>query len=249
MAGQGMPGSIGYMTNNNMMDPAQAANQMAYGNNTNPYVKSNVDSALQQLSNNFATNTLPGLRRQAIGDNSYGSSRNEMQEAQAGGDLSKQMYDTASQMYGNAYNTNQQNSLNSLGQIAGQQSQQSGLANQLFGAGNLQNLNAQQIGLTNYNNALNGPLAMLNAQGQAGLQQQQQYQQQLDNASNAWNFGQNAPWNQVQMFKNMTDPSTVLGGSGTGQTYQQQPIQQVNTPALVTSGLLGGAGLAASFAK
>lgn len=247
IANQGMNNSLGYMTNNNMYDPAQATNQMAYGNNTNPYTKVNADAALQQLSNNFQTNTLTGMRRNAIGNGSYGSSRNEMAEGLAAGNLSQQMYDASNQIYGNAYNTNQQNSLAALGLSANQQNQQAGLANQLFNVGNQQKLDSQNIGLTNYQNAINAPLAMLQQQGLIGAQQQQQNQNVLTDATNRWNFNQDALWNSVNQFKNMIDPNTQLGGSGSGQSTSTQQQPGVNKAALATSGLLSAAGLAASL--
>jgi hypothetical protein len=247
VANTGVGNTLGYITNNNMYDPAAANNQMAYGDNTNPYLKGNVDSALRDLSNKFQTQTLPGLRHQAIGDGSYGSSRNEMTEGQAGGDLAKQMYDTATGMYSNAFNTQEQNRLNALGISANQQGTQANFNNGLFQTGVGQTFDGRSIGLNNYNNAVMAPLQLLQAQGQVGLQQQNQNQANINDATNRWNFAQNAPWNQVQQFKNMVDPNTTLGGSGSGQSYSAQGVPNSNTAALATGGLLSAAGLAASF--
>lgn len=249
MAMQGGGQALGYLTNNNMYDPATATNQMMYGNNQNPYLKNNVDSALRQLSNQFTTQTLPGMRREAIGNNSYGSSRNEMAEGQAGGDLARQMYQTASGLYGQDYNTQQQNAFNALGTAANQQYNQANLTNQLFNAGNQQNLNAQQIGLQNYQNALNMPLQMLQARGQIGQQQQNQNQAAINDAANRWNFNQNSNWSTIQQLASMVNGQAPYGSSTSGQSYTQKPVPPTNTAGLVTSGLLSGAGLAASLYK
>lgn len=247
MGQQGMSNALGYMNSNSMMDPSQAANQMAYGNNTDPYLQKNVGSALQQLSNNFQMNTLPGLRHQAIGDGTYGSSRNEMAEGSAAGALSGQMNQTAQEMYNNAYNTNQQNSLAALGQNAQQQSTQAGLANQIFNSGTGQQQTAQNIGMQNYNNALFAPLQMLQAQGGVGAQAQQQNQQQINDSTNRWNFAQQAPWTQVQQYANLINPTSNQGQSTSGQGYQSNYLPQASGAALATGGLLSGVGLAASM--
>jgi hypothetical protein len=247
VANSGMNNALGYMTNNNMYDPADATNQMAYGNNSNPFLKSNVDNALNQLSSKFTMETLPGLRRNAIGNGSYGSTRNEMAEGLAGGALAKQMYDTASQMYGQDYAQQQGNSLGALAQSAQQQGARAQLANSLFNSGNALNLDGQNIGFTNYQNALNAPLAMLQQMRNIGGIQYQQNQNQLNDATNRWEFNQNATWDQLGQFKNMIDPNSTMGGSGSNASYRQDAAPVQSNAALATGGLLSAAGLAASL--
>lgn len=247
VAGSGMGKLAGTLTNNNLYDPAQATNQLAYGNNMNPYTKTNVDSALRKLSDNFTMNTLPGLRRAAIGNGTYGSSRNEIAEGAAAGALANEMLNTSSQMYGNAYNATQQNALNALGESSNQQLTQAGLTNQLFNTGNTQNLNSQSIGLNNYQNILNMPLSMLQQVGQVGLQKYQQNQNVLNDATNKWNFVQQAPWDSFAQFKNMIDNNTAYGGSGSTNSLSVTPTAPVSTAGNITGGLLTAASLASQF--
>ncbi|WAK01876.1 hypothetical protein [Methylobacter sp. YRD-M1] len=247
VAGSGMGKLAGTLTNNNLYDPAQATNQLAYGNNINPYTKTSVDTALRKLSDNFTMNTLPGLRRAAIGNGTYGSSRNELAEGAAAGSLANEMLNTSSQMYGNAYNTAQQNALNALGESSNQQLTQAGLINHLFNAGNTQNLNSQSIGLNNYQNVLNMPLSMLQQVGQVGLQKYQQNQNVLNDATNKWNFTQQAPWDSFAQFKNMIDNNTAYGASGSSNGLSVTPAAPVSTAGNITGGLLTAASLASQF--
>ncbi len=226
IAGQGTNQLAGYLSNNNLNDPSQSLNQMAYGNNTNPFTQANVGNTLQQLSNQFSTQTLPGMRDQAIGNGSYGSSRNEMLEGQAAGAVNSQMASAAQTGYGNAYNTQQTNSLNALGQLANNQQAQAANTAGLFNAGNTQNLNAQSNALSGYQNALNMPLSMLQQQGMVGTQQQTQNQDQLNNATNAWNFAQDAPYNNLTNYASLLNGTATLGGSNAGSAYNQS----YNTP-------------------
>jgi hypothetical protein len=246
-AASGMGNLTGSLQNNTMYDPAQATNQMANGNNVNPYTQANVGSALQKMSNNFQMNTLPGMRHQAIGDGTYGSTRNEMAESQAAGSLANDMYGTANQMYGNAYNTAQNNSLTALGTTAQQQQAQNSLTGSLFNNGNNQNLTGQNIGFSNYQNVANMPLAMLQTQGQVGLQQYNQNQQQLGNATNAWNFAQAAPQNSLNQFQNMFNNYQGYGGNSNGVSNIATPTPPVSMAGNITGGILTAGSLASSF--
>lgn len=247
VANAGMGNVAGLISNNNMYDPSGALNQMAYGNNMNPYTEANTNAALQKISNNFSMNTLPGMRRNAIGNGTYGSSRNELAEGLAAGGVANQMNETASNMYGNAYNTAQSNSLNAVGQSAQQKLNQAGLTNGLFTQGNTQNLNRQSIGLQNYLNSLNMPLSMLEQIGQVGLQQFQQDQNQLNDATNRWNFNQQAPWENLGRFKALIDNGAQYGGSSAGNTNQVTPNTPVNNASNIAGAVLTAASLASQF--
>lgn len=247
VANGGMSNVAGLISNNNMFDPAHALNQMAYGNNMNPYTAQNANAAMQKISNNFSMNTLPGMRRNAIGNGTYGSSRNELSEGLAAGNMANDMYNTSAQIYGNAYNTAQSNSLNALGQSAQQQLNQAGMTNSLFNAGNNQNLNAQSIGLQNFVNSLNMPLSMLEQLGQVGLQQHQQNQNQLNDATNRWNFNQNSNWDNLGRFKQLLDGNAQYGGSGAGASNSVSYSPPVNNASQIIGALLTTAGLASQF--
>ena len=244
VANQGANQLAGYVSNNNLNDPNYALNQMAYGNNTNPYLQQNVGNALQQLSNNFVTQTLPGMRQQAMANGSYGSSRNEMAEGQAAGALSNQMNQTSQGMYQNAWNTNNANQMSALGQLGQNQANQASLNSQLFNQGTTQNLNAQSIGLNGFSNALNGPLSMLGALGSVGANQQTQNQNQINDATNRWNFDQNAPYNNLVNYAGLINGNAALGGSGSQSAYNQQYAAPVNLWSNAMGGLLSATGMA-----
>lgn len=241
LANSGMNKTVGLLTNNNTMDANPVLNQLAYGENQNPYLQQEVGNQLQKISNNFSMNTLPGMRRQAIGDGSYGSSRNEMAEGQAAGQMGNQMYDTANQMYGNTYNTQQTQSLNALNSLGQNQLNQANTGINLFNQGNQQQLNDMNIGLSNYAQTLNMPISMLQQLGQNGLQQYQQDQNVLNDATNRWNFNQNAPWQNLGQYKAMVDGTSQYGGSGVSNSYT--PIQPTNMAGNVAGGLLSGAAM------
>lgn len=247
VANNGMGQVGGLITNNNLYDPSGALNQMAYGNNMNPYAQANANAAMQKISNNFSMNTLPGMRRNAIGNGTYGSSRNEMAEGMAAGNASNDMYNAASQIHGNAYNTAQSNSLNALGQSAQQQLNQANMTSSLFNSGNNQNLNRQSIGLSNFVNAANMPLQMLEQLGQVGLQQNQNTQNQLNDATNRWNFNQNSAWDNLGRFKQLLDGNAQYGGSGTGNTSATSYAPPVNNASNIMGALLSAASLASQF--
>lgn len=204
-------GLFNYLGNNQLASNAGALNQLAYGDTTNPYTESQVQSALGQLSNKFMTDTLPGLRRAAIGQGTYGSSRNALAEGAAAGNLQTQMQQSANDINMNAYNTAEENRFNALQQMAQQQGQQAQNAYNLMNQGSNTYLNNLGQGLLNYKTALSMPLDMMNQQMQVGQAQQEQLQNALNDATNRWNFNQNQGWDTLAKFKNLIDARSNLG--------------------------------------
>jgi hypothetical protein len=203
----------------NQLSNTGVLNQLAYGDTTNPYAESQVQSALGQLSNKFMAETLPGLRRAAIGSNTYGSSRNALAEGAAAGNLQSQMQEAANQINMGAYNTSEQNRLNALQQIAQQQGQSAQTGANLMNQSANTYLNNLQQGLANYKNALSMPLDMLNQQMQVGQAQQAQSQTELADATNRWNFNQNQGWDTLAKFKNLIDANANLGTTSASSSY------------------------------
>jgi len=228
----------GYAGNNNLQDNAGVLNQMAYGEQGNPYLDTQVQSAMQQLSNKFMADTLPSLRRAAIGQGSYGSSRNALAEGTAASGLDAQMQATANQMYMTDYQNQEQNRLAALGQIAQQQNQQATAAGNMYQTGATQGLTNVGYGLQNFKNAAAMPLDMLNQIYQVGTDQYNQAQNQLSDATNRWNFNQNAGWDQLSRFKQLIDPTSGLGGSGTSNATTAQYAAPTSTAGNVMGGLL-----------
>jgi hypothetical protein len=118
---------------------------------TNPYLDSMVSSAMNQVGGK--------VNSQFSGSN-YGTTAN--QET-----LSRSLGDTASNMYGNAYNTNQSNRLQAIGMAPTFGNQAYTDASQLLNAGQLQQDQSQKgldIGCQNYQDAQNDPYKKLAAE-------------------------------------------------------------------------------------
>jgi hypothetical protein len=230
-------GVSNYLGNNGLASNAGVLNQMAYGDNQNPYIETQVKSALDQLSNAFLSTTLPSLRRAAVGNNTYGSSRNQLAEGTAAGQLSGQQMDAANKMYMDAYQTGEQNRQGALNQIAGQQNQQAQNAYNLINQGAGTNLANTSQGLANYTQALAMPLDLLNQRLQIGTAQNTQAQNELNDATNRWNFNENSGWDSLAKFKNLIDATSQLGGVSSSTQMNPAP----NVVGNVMGGLLQAA--------
>lgn len=229
-----------YLGNNQLASNAGVLNQMAYGDTINPYTESQVQSSLGQLSNKFMTDTLPGLRRAAIGQGTYGSSRNALAEGAAAGNLQSQMQQAANDINMNAYNTSEQNRFDALQQMAQQQNQNAQTAAGLMGQGANTYLNNLGQGLQYYKQALSMPLDMINQQMQVGQAQQGQTQAELADATNRWNFNQNQGWDALAKFKNLIDANNSLGVTSAATTTPP-PSQNIGQLAggLLQAGAMG----------
>lgn len=125
-------------------------NEMMNGG-TNPYLESMVGNAMKQVG---------GQVNSQFGGSNYGTTAN--QET-----LSRSLGDTATSMYGNAYNTNQANRLQAIGMAPTFGNQAYTDASQLLNAGQLQQDQAQKgldVGYQNYQDQQNDPYKKLAAQ-------------------------------------------------------------------------------------
>lgn len=257
--GQTQANIAGYVGSNNLQDNADVLNQMAYGEQVNPYLDTQVQGSLQNLSNNFLVNTLPSLRRQAIGEGTYGSSRNALEEGKAAGELATQMQNAANQAYMGDYATQEQNRMNALSQIAQQQQQQFNVGSNVLG--NYINTNLANVGqgLSAFPQAIGMPLQQLGQLYQVGADQQTQAQNELADATNRWNYEQNAGWENLAKYAQLINPLASYGQSTSKTTQTSYYPQQTSTAGNVMGGLLsmapaimgafgGGAGAGASTA-
>lgn len=138
-----------------VMDQANSTLTSMLSDNTNPYLDSMVNKAQQNVIQNYNGAT--------ASSGSFGNSG-------LGEQLSKGLADTASTMYGNAYNTNQANKLSALGMAQSYGNQDYTDANALMTAGKTQQDNAQSKEDFNYQqfqNQQNYPLQQLSALGGA----------------------------------------------------------------------------------
>lgn len=128
-------------------------NQFIQGGNTNPYLDSMVQKAQDSVKSNFNTS--------AVNSGSFGNSG--LQQQYAAG-----LTDVATQMYGNAYNTDQSNRMQAIGMAPtfGNAAYQD--AGQLLNAGNLQQQQVQNnldFGYQQYQDAQNTPYKKLQTIG------------------------------------------------------------------------------------
>lgn len=136
------------------MDNAESnLNKFIQGGNTNPYLDSMVQKAQDSVKSNFNTS--------AVNSGSFGNSG--LQQQYAAG-----LTDVATQMYGNAYNTDQANRMQAIGMAPtfGNAAYQD--AGQLLNAGNLQQQQAQNnldFGYQQYQDAQNTPYKKLQTIG------------------------------------------------------------------------------------
>lgn len=128
-------------------------NQFIQGGNTNPYLDSMVQKAQDSVKSNFNTS--------AVNSGSFGNSG--LQQQYAAG-----LTDVATQMYGNAYNTDQSNRMQAIGMAPtfGNAAYQD--AGQLLNAGNLQQQQQQNnldFGFQQYQDKQNAPYKQLQTIG------------------------------------------------------------------------------------
>lgn len=164
--GVGVPGLNNYQTtaidkiaglsgNTGLQDQTQSALSSMMAGGSNPYL----DSMVQRAQDSVKSNMIGTM----VGSGSFGNSG--VQEA-----MGKAFGDTATQMYGNAYNTDQANKLSAIGlSPTVQQSAYTG-ANNLLKAGDAVYNNAQNqadFNYQQYQNEQNYPLMQLSALGGA----------------------------------------------------------------------------------
>ena len=128
-------------------------NQFIQGGNTNPYLDSMVQKAQDSVKSNFNTS--------AVNSGSFGNSGLQ-QQYETG------LTDVATQMYGNAYNTDQSNRMQAIGMAPtfGNAAYQD--AGQLLNAGNLQQQQVQNnldFGFQQYQDKQNEPYKKLQTIG------------------------------------------------------------------------------------
>jgi hypothetical protein len=136
-----------------VLDQANSTLTSMLGDQTNPYLDAQVQKAQQSVVKNF--------NGAQAGSGSFGNSG--LQE-----ELGKGLSDTASTMYGNAYNTNQANKLQALGMAQSYGNQAYTDANALMGAGQTQQANDQagkDFQYQQFQNQQNYPLQQIAALG------------------------------------------------------------------------------------
>lgn len=152
-----------------VMDQANSTlTSFLQGGNTNPYLDQMVGKAQQSVANNYNLVTKPQMESSMVNSGSFGNSGLQQMQANQQKQVGQQMSDIATQMYGNAYNTNQANQMQALGMAPTFGNQAYTDAGQLLNAGNTQQNNAQNnldFGYQQFQDAQNYPYKQLQATG------------------------------------------------------------------------------------
>lgn len=152
------------------MDNAEnSLNGFIQGGNTNPYLDSMVNKAQSSVVDNFNNMVKPQTEAAMRNSGSFGNSGLDQMMQNQQKAAGQQMSDIATNMYGNAYNTDQGNKMQAIGMAPtfGNAAYQD--ASQLLNAGGIQQNQAQQgldFGYQQFQDAQNNPYKQLQATGQ-----------------------------------------------------------------------------------
>jgi hypothetical protein len=212
----------------------------------NPYLQDQANNISANMTRNFQSAVMPGINQGAMAAGGFGGSRQGIAQGLGMRGLNDSIGQAQTNLYSNAYNTDQQISAQQSMQAAQLQAQQKiaemNDATQRLGLGNSFNLGLGQLGLGmtqanqnffNTNRSLDisqmglGQSMVNNAN--TGLTNQGQ---QLTNLGQTQ---QNAPWQQLGNFANTLSPFSGLGQSSS-----------VTTPGASTVGSAMGGALTAA---
>lgn len=134
-----------------VMDAAnQSLTGMLQGGQTNPYLDQMVGKAQKSVMDSYNLGTKPQMEAAMVGSGSFGNSGLQQLQQKSQSDLQDSLGNVATQMYGNAYNTNQANQLQALGMAQSYGNQAYTDAGQLLKAGGTLQDQAQNNADFNY---------------------------------------------------------------------------------------------------
>jgi len=152
-----------------MSDSSSAMlDQIASGQGNNPYLDQLVANAQRSVTDAYNNNVAPNQTTAAVNSGSFGNSGLQQAAAYDQNQLQQNLGNIATQMYGNAYNTNQANALSAAGLQQQGAANQANLNNALLNAGNNQYAQNQQQYDFNYDqwtDAQNQPYKNLDVLG------------------------------------------------------------------------------------
>ncbi len=225
----------GYQSNNTADDPSQGLNNFMYQNMSDPTLQNAVSSASSQ--SNAASAGINGLVQ-----NGFGFGQNMASNLGAIGQ--NNAIDTA---LGSAFDSQNANRLSAANTASGIQNSKANLNSNLQQAGGTYANDATNLGNYNYSNVINSPLSMLGQLNTAGAANQSQAQAQLTNATNAWNFAQQAPYNNLARFAALTTPNNAWGNTSTNGTTTTTTPSSGSGAGIGSIAGMAAAGIAAPF--
>lgn len=228
------------------VDYKTALNRSLSGSVDNPYLKGMYDAGMRGINQQYNEQVLPNIRSGAMGAGQYGGSRQGIAEGIAARGLTATSSDFANQLYGNAYESAQGRAANAglalSGQDASTQLANAQMQNQqaLANAQMENNYNLQRNNQALSAAGLYGNAAGLGTQGaqiplNVGNALQTQYQNQLNDSKQGWDYNQQAPWNDFKNYSNAVTQASGLGSSGSSTSTMPR------TSSNPVAGALGGA--------
>jgi hypothetical protein len=204
------PALAGYLGNNNLNDVSQGLNHFMYSDLSDPMLQNTISAAGQQADGAF------GDIRNSV-QNKFGIGQNI---AQNSADISKT--NTTNAALGAAFDNQNSNRLSAINMANAFNNGRFGLAADLVNKGGDYANNAMNLGFQNYSSMIQQPLTLLNELNRMGGIRQTNNQAQLTDATNRWNFNQNAAFDLLNKFGAMVNPNASWGNVYTGNNAMSQ---------------------------
>ncbi|WAK01877.1 hypothetical protein [Methylobacter sp. YRD-M1] len=204
------PALSGYLSNNNLADTAPGINKFMYQNLSDPTLQNTISSSVQQVEDAFG-----GVRDQI--QNKYGFSQNIADNTFAQGKS-----DVVNSAFANAFDNQNANRLSAIKMTNAINNQRAGIASDLLTNQGQWGNNAANLGFANYTNAIQQPIGLLGELNKVGGVLQAQDQAQLADASNRWNFYQQAPYDLLAKYAAAINPNKQWGNTYTAQNSINQ---------------------------
>lgn len=221
----------GYLQNANQADVADSLNRFMYQNMNDPSLVQNVNRAVGQAATNFNPETLGVQNRMGVGQRALSQYTAPLQQS------------AINRMFSSAYDTQEAARQQAINTANALQANRAGTIADLISSGDRYGTAARELGLNYQGQMLNMPLQYLNVLSDIGGRQQAQQQAMLNEATNRWNFNQNAPYQALLNYRNLINPNSAWGqtdSTSTGTTMLPG-VPKPNTAASVGGGALSGA--------
>jgi hypothetical protein len=227
----------GYLGNNTQADTADSLNRFMYQTTTDPSLTANVNNAVSQAAGAFDPAAL-GIQTK------FGVGANVLKGLN---DTNRQ--NTINSMMSEGWNEQEGRRQAAINTANAMRGNQAGTIADLIAQGDAYSQNAQALGLQYQPQLAQMPLQYLNVLGDLGSKQQAQNQAQLNDATNRWNFDQNAGYDALVKYRNMINPNSAWGTTNetTSGTTALAGAPKPNTAASVGGGALSGAAAGATI--
>lgn len=224
---QVQPMLAGYLQNNNLNDVSQGLNHFMYSGTNDPMLQVVISNGVSQVDN-----ALKGIRGSL--QNKYGFSEN----------LAKNTADIArnssiNQALMSGFDTQNNNRLSAIDMANKFNNSRFGMAaDLLINQGDYSNNNLN-MGLANMSGIMTTPLSMLDQLNQAGGTLQDQNQAQILDATNRWNFNQQAPYDVLAKYMAAINPDKAWGNQYTSQNGSNSAAGTSGTSNAIGAGVAG----------